>query len=237
MSSMVPTETYRLLVVEDDRELAGMVADFLESHGFLAQVEHDGLEAVRRIREEPFDAVILDIGLPNLDGIEVCRAVRPNFDGPILILTARGGEIDEVVALEVGADDYMSKPVRPRALLARLKVHLRRVDASLPHSDNDVLRIGELTINPSCREVTLDGQVIGLTTAEFDLLESLARQAGVVVPRAEIYEQLNGIRYDGLDRSIDLRVSRLRRKLGDDPQNPTMIKSVRGVGYILVARP
>ena len=228
---------YRLLIVEDDHELAQMVADFLSANGFETTVEHDGIQAVARIKKQSFDAIVLDIGLPGIDGIGVCRAVRPIFEGPILILTARGEEIDEVVALEVGADDYMAKPVRPRALLARLKVHLRRSETSGTQATSEVIWVGNLCVDPSRREVMLADKIIDLTSAEFDLLVHLAMHTGKVVARAEIYEQLNGIPYDGLDRSIDLRVSRLRKKLGDDPQDPTLIKSVRGVGYILVATP
>ncbi len=229
-------EKVHILIVEDDLELAAMVADFLSAEGFRVSSVHSGLAAVEAIARDKFDAMVLDIGLPGIDGIEVCRRVRPHFEGPILMLTARGEEIDEVTALEVGADDYMSKPVRPRALLARLKVQLRRTETVVTSAESPVLQVDDLIINSACREVSLGGKPIDLTTAEFDLLTALAENAGNVVARADIYEMLNGMRYDGLDRSIDLRVSRLRRKIGDDPQNPTLIKSVRGVGYILVVK-
>jgi len=225
--------SHRLLIVEDDIDLARMVADFLQGEGFVVSIEGNGLEAVKRIKEDAFDAMILDIGIPGLDGISVCEQVRSQFEGPILILTARGEEIDEVVALEVGADDYMAKPVRPRALLARLKVHLRRTDPHAPAMVGRKLHVNGLMIDPASRIVLLDDQKVGLTTAEFDLLFFLAERAGKVVQRSEIYEALLELPYDGLDRSIDLRVSRLRKKLGDDPALPDRIKSVRGVGYIL----
>jgi DNA-binding response OmpR family regulator len=182
---------------------------------------------------EQYDVVVLDIGLPGMDGISICRSVRADFDGPILMLTARGDEIDEVVALEVGADDYMSKPVRPRALLARLRVHLRRAEASAPSASTTRIEVSGLCVDSSNRNVHVDELPIDLTTAEFDLLWLLARNAGSVISRDDLYQELHGLRYDGLDRSIDLRVSRLRKKLGDDPIHPRRIKSVRGVGYLL----
>jgi two-component system OmpR family response regulator/two-component system response regulator RstA len=231
---MTTADTHRLLLAEDDQELAAMVADFLSSHGFEVTIEGNGRTAASRILDESFDVVVLDIGLPGMDGISICRAVRSAFAGPILILTARGDEIDEVVALEVGADDYMSKPVRPRALLARLRVHMRRADAGshvAPTSSTRAEAAG-VSIDSASRTVHVDSRPVDLTTAEFDLLWLLAKNAGTVISREQLYEELHGVRYDGLDRSIDLRVSRLRKKLGDDPNHPQRIKSIRGVGYL-----
>ncbi|WP_182868397.1 response regulator transcription factor [Stieleria mannarensis] len=225
---------HHLLLVEDDAELSGMMKDFLTGKGYRVSVEANGLAAIRRIETESYDAVILDIGLPGADGFSVCNSIRPSFGGPILVLTARGEEMDEVVALEAGADDFMSKPVRPNALLARLKIHLRRFDSSSSEStarSADIV-VGDLSISLGSRSVTVGDQAIELTTAEFDLIEYLARRAGTVVSRKELYVNLLEIPYDGMDRSLDLRVSRLRRKLGDDPHKPTRIKSVRGVGYL-----
>ena len=164
--------------------------------------------------------VVLDIGLPGIDGISICRTVRDDFEGPILILTARGDEIDEVVALEVGADDYMSKPVGPHALLARLRVHLRRAGQSGTEATTTRISVDDLLIDTTNRSVSIGDHNIDLTTAEFDLLWLLAKNAGKVIPRDELYQELHGVRYDGLDRSIDLRVSRLRKKIGDDPVQP-----------------
>lgn len=223
----------RVLIVEDDIHLAAMVKDFLAGEGYEVFLEKDGTQAKQRIVAEAFDAVVLDIGLPGMNGFDVCRAVRPYFDGPIIVLTARGDEVDEVVALEVGADDFISKPVRPRILLARLKSHLRRADSPYHSDAADVVVVGDLTVNSGSREVSLADKPVELTTAEFDLLEYLARHAGQVVPRKDIYISLLQIPYDGLDRSIDLRISRLRKKLGDDSHTPARIKSVRGVGYLL----
>lgn len=232
------TLNHHLLLVEDDGPLACMVQEFLVEHGFDVTVESDGRAAIEKIRCESFDAIILDIGLPGTDGFSVCRSVRPSFSGPIIVLTARGDEIDEVVALEVGADDFMTKPVRPRALLARLKVHLRRGDAiagSDNHaSENNAITVGDLHIDPATRRVILTDDSIELTTAEFDLLFYLAERAGTVVERKAIYIDLVELPYDGFDRSIDLRVSRLRRKLNDDSNQPQRIKSIRGIGYLMV---
>ncbi len=224
----------RILVVEDDIPLAEMVRDFLVGENYDISLENNGTNAAQRICQETFDAVVLDIGLPGMDGFEVCRSVRSHFSGPIIVLTARGDEVDEVVALEVGADDFIKKPVRPRALLARLRSHLRRNEVSPSGAESDKIIVGDLEIDPSSRNVDLAGEPIDLSTAEFELLAYLASRAGTVVARKDIYLDLLEIPYDGLDRSIDLRVSRLRRKLGDDPTNPTRIKSIRGVGYLLV---
>ncbi len=229
-----------VLIVEDDAPLAFMVRDFLLEQGFDVTVEDDGKEAIELIGCHPFDALVLDIGLPGADGFDVCRSIRPHFEGPVIVLTARGEEIDEVIALEVGADDFMSKPVRPRALLARLKMHLRKSDtlaaSSVELSSNEAILVGDLRIETACRTVLLAGQNIEITTAEYDLLLYLAERAGTIVHRKDVYLDLLEIPYDGLDRSIDLRVSRLRKKLNDDPTHPTRIKSIRGVGY-LMAKP
>ena len=230
-------ESSRLLLVEDDLALGKMVDDFLTGHGFRVRWESNGLRALGLIGSETFDLLILEIGLPGMDGIHICRSVRDRFAGPIIMLTARGDEIDEVVCLEVGADDYIAKPVRPRALLARLKVHLRRGDSQDLPTESSKLEIDGLIIDSTSRTVRQktesgDENILSVTTAEFDLLLFLMQRAGEVVGRNEIYEQIQGIAYDGVDRSIDLRVSRLRKKLGDDPGSPKRIKSVRGVGYI-----
>lgn len=229
---MTGPDNHRILLVEDDEELASMVADFLEANGIRVAIEGNGAAAAKRIPGDAFDALVLDIGLPGMDGISICKAVRKDFEGPILMLTARGNEIDEVVALEVGADDYMAKPVRPRALLARLRVHLKRSKGGHEASHSRI-DLGRLSIDSSSRAVTIDGRPIKLTTAEFDLFWLLATNAGAVISREMMYEKLHGVEYDGVDRSIDLRVSRLRKKVGDDPNLPSLIKSIRGVGYLL----
>lgn len=231
---------HHVLIVEDDVSLASMVSEFLVEQGFEVTIEDDGEAAIALVECESFDAIVLDIGLPGTDGFAVCRSVRSHFDGPIIVLTARGEEIDEVIALEVGADDFMSKPVRPRALLARLKVHLRKSDAlaasTIEEPSENAVVVGDLRIESASRTVLLAGENIEMTTAEYDLLLYLAERAGTIVNRKDVYIELLKIPYDGLDRSIDLRISRLRRKLNDDPTHPTRIKSIRGVGY-LMAKP
>ncbi len=223
----------RILLVEDDRELAMMVADFLAPHGFAVAVEARGDRAVERIRGESHDAIILDVNLPGMDGLSVCRAVRTDFKGPILILTARGDEVDEVVGLEVGADDYLAKPVRPRVLLARLRAQLRKTAVRNGEQTRSRITIGALLVDAGRRAVEMSGQEVKLTSSEFDLLWLLAENVGQVVSRGDIYLRIHGVEYDGLDRSIDLRVSRLRKKLGDDPVDPQRIKSIRNTGYLL----
>ncbi|TNF22973.1 MAG: response regulator [Deltaproteobacteria bacterium] len=235
----------RVLLVEDDVRLAELVSEYLTENGFEVAIEPRGDTAVDRILEEAPDLVVLDLMLPGLDGLEVCRRVRSSFDGGILMLTARGDEIDEVVGLEIGADDYLPKPVRPRLLLAHLSALLRRVRTAIaaddadwhaaaqPATGEDAIKVGPLAIDPRTRNATMRGEVLDLTTAEFDLLLLLAQNAGEVLTRDQIYLELRGIEYDGLDRSVDLRVTRLRRKLGDDARNPELLKSVRGVGYLL----
>lgn len=225
----------RVLLVEDDAPLASMVADFLSAQGFEVAIESRGDIAVERIMGENPDVVVLDVNLPGLDGFAVCRAVRESYAGAIIMLTARGEEIDEVLGLEAGADDYMAKPVRPRALLARLKTHLRRVTPS--EQAGKPIVVGSLTVDPARRSVELEGAEVDLTTAEFDLLKLLAESAGQTLSRNDIYLQIHGMKYDGMDRSIDLRISRLRKKIGDDPARPQRIKSVRGVGYMLSMEP
>ncbi len=227
--------TPRILVVEDDARLAELVREYLEGAGYEARVETRGDRAVTRIPEEQPDLVVLDLMLPGLDGLEVLRRVRGRYHGSVLILTARGEEIDEVVGLELGADDYMAKPVRPRLLLARvgnlLRRHRERGERGAPEPPGR-LELGSLVIDPAARTVAVAGRPVELTTAEFDLLWLLATHAGQVLTREQIYGDLRGIAYDGLDRSIDLRVARLRKKLGDDGKQPQHIKSVRGVGYL-----
>jgi two-component system response regulator RstA len=241
-----------ILLVDDDNQLNRLVVKFLGEHGFSVAVETNGEDAVERIcREQPI-LVILDIMLPGRDGLSICRSVRPSYGGPILMLTGLGAEIDEVAGLETGADDYMAKPARPRVLLAHIRALLRRFGARPPIREphrpkgggethqpaspqHDAIELASLNVDSRARRVTLRGEPIHLTDAEFDLLWLLASHAGEVLSRNDIYAQLRGFNYDGFDRTIDLRISRLRKKLGDDPRSPRTIKSVRGIGYLLVA--
>lgn len=253
-SGMPPSEA--VLLVDDDTRLTRLMEKFLTEYGFKVLLESNGRRAVHRIRRERPTLVVLDIMLPGADGLSVCRSVRPEYQGPILMLTALGDDVDEVAGLELGADDYLTKPVRPRVLLARIRALLRRMPATtsppatgaldsaqgaqtraLPGKPGCPLEIGPLRIVGSARTAALRGRDVHLTSAEFDLLWLLGIHAGRTLTRDTIRRRLCGLEYDGLDRSIDLRVSRIRRKLGDDPRRPTLIKSVRGVGYMLANVP
>jgi len=239
------SEAWRILIVEDDERLADLTKEYLESNGLVVSVEGNGTHAVERILTEKPDLVVLDLMLPGEDGLSICRKVRPAYNGPILMLTARTDDLDQVLGLEMGADDYMSKPVRPRVLLARIRALLRRIKemsgnvAAASESGVDTqgstrLVFNNLTVDSSMREAWLNDESIDLTSAEFDLLWLLSSNAGTVLSREEIFTALRGIEYDGQDRSIDVRVSRIRPKIGDDPVHPRRIKTVRSKGYLFV---
>lgn len=214
-----------ILVIEDDQELAILTRDYLTNHGYRVSVERDGLQAVQRIVSEQPALVILDIMLPGKDGFAICREARYHYQNPILMLTARDEDLDQLLGLELGADDYVTKPVQPRLLLARIHALLRRVT---PQGATGIMHFDTLRIDLHGRAVTLQDQPVELTTAEFNLLALLAHHAGVILSRDDILQHLRGIDYDGSDRSIDLRISRLRRKL----QGCSFIKTVRGAGYL-----
>ena len=227
-----------ILLVEDDDRLAKLTAEYLQKNDFAVTIEARGDTAETRILNDNPELVILDIMLPGKDGFEVCRAVRARYKGVILMLTARDEDLDQILGLELGADDYLAKPVQPRLLLARIKALLRRTPGNIPteepgeSGDAAELSFGNFRISQATRSAHLGDEVIDLTTAEFDLLWLLAKHAGNILSRDDLLQQLRGIGFDGLDRSIDARISRLRRKLGDDPENPTRIKTVRGKGYL-----
>ena len=232
-----------ILLVEDDQRLSDLMREYLTKQGLLVEVEYRGDTAVQRILNLQPDLVVLDLMLPGLDGLEVCRQIRPAYEGPILMLTARDEDVDQIVGLELGADDYVIKPVQPRILLARIRTLLRRVQ--LPQAvttSNASERISKsldfdrLKIDPSAREVTLDNQIVELSTQEYELLYLLASNAGEVLSRDQIFEAMSGIEYDGLDRSVDIRISRLRKLLEINSDKPSGIKTVRGQGYLFVAQ-
>jgi len=229
----------RILLIEDDARTAELVGDYLEANGFDVDVQSEGTGAVERILEERPDLVLLDWMLPGEDGPTICRRVRDQYPGPILMLTARGDDIDQVVGLEMGADDYLAKPANPRVLLARIKSLLRRVKSSGPASGEVERRVelGDLVVDLALREAHVGGNQVPLTTAEFDLLWLLATRVGEAVDRDTLFQELRGIAYDGLDRSMDMRVSTVRRAVSDaDPEGRDWIVTVRGVGYQLVRR-
>ncbi len=219
----------KLMLVEDDIRLADLTAEFLTAHGHEVSIEHQGDRAVDRILGERPDLVILDVMLPGEDGMSICRRVRGDYSGVILMLTARGEEFDQVLGLELGADDYVSKPVSPRVLAARVKALLRRRPPRAEESN--IVEAGSLRVDRAARSVTIDGESLEMTSAEFDLLWALASKPGKPVSREALLKDLRGIDWDGVDRSIDVRVSQVRRKLAADPRHAGRIKTVRGVGY------
>lgn len=224
----------RILLVEDDERLAGLTAEYLSRNDFEVSIEPRGDTAEARILKEQPDLVILDVMLPGKDGFEVCRGVRQQYRGVILMLTARDEDFDQILGLELGADDYIAKPAQPRVLLARIKALLRRLPSGSESKpgESETMVFGQFQISQATRTAVLAEQPIDLTTAEFDLLWLLATHAGNVLSRDDLLQELRGIGFDGLDRSIDARISRLRKKLNDDPENPTRIKTVRGKGYL-----
>lgn len=225
-----------IMLVEDDMSLAEWFSDYLTEHGYLVTLVNRGDTAIELIKEDQPDLVVLDIMLPVKDGLEVCREVRGFYHGPILMMTARDQEMDEVLGLELGADDYVTKPIKPRAMLSRVKALLRRVnnkEQSLPESKN-CLQFGQFHLDANSRTTLLNGKRVSISTNEFDVLWYLAQSAGQVVNRNELVKAIRGIDYDGFDRSMDIIVSRLRKKLGDDANNPFRIKTVWGQGYLLV---
>jgi DNA-binding response OmpR family regulator len=225
-------ETHSVLLVEDDLRLAELVREYLSQHEFEVSVEHRGDRAAQRA-QEPWGLIILDLMLPGMDGLELCRSLREHYTGPLMMLTAKGSDIDQVVGLELGADDYVVKPVEPRVLLARVRALLRRYRTTEPAPTQ--VSTGEFTINRAIQQASLRGVDLHLTTQEFDLLWLLASQAGQVFSRDEIYRQLRGMEYDGIDRTVDVCISHLRKKLGDDGDQPQLIKNVWGKGYLFAA--
>ncbi|MBB1280890.1 response regulator transcription factor [Pseudoalteromonas sp. SR41-1] len=225
-----------ILLVEDDASLAQWVAEYLTEQGYTTHVCHRGDEVVSQVKTLNPNIVLLDIMLPGQDGISVCRELRSFYNSPIIMLTARDEEMDEVIGLEVGASDYIMKPVRPRALLARIKAALRQNnEPNKPQVSQSIIQVGALSINTESRNVTLNEQDINISSAEYLLLHYLASNAGQVVSRDAVFKATKGREYDGLDRSVDVLISALRKKFNDDPQNPEKIKTIWGRGYLLVS--
>jgi DNA-binding response OmpR family regulator len=223
-----------ILLVEDDLRLAELVSRYLENHGFSMTIVSRGDEVVARVQRDNPDLVILDLGLPGEDGFTICKRLRPSYTNPILILTARDNDIDHVLGLELGADDYVIKPVEPRVLLARIGVLLRRSRPREVSPAGTTLTFGRLLINVGSRAVKWDGNAIALSRNEFELLVYLASHPGEIQSRERLFKSLYNRDYDGLDRMLDIRISRLRRKLDDDAENPQRIKTIWGQGYLFV---
>lgn len=234
---MSTTNNAHLLIVEDDDKLADLLLEYLGLHGFTLSRVAAGDAGVEAIRALQPDLVILDLMLPGLDGLDVCRQVRAGYSGAILMLTASQSEADHVAGLELGADDFVLKPIEPRVLLARIRTQLRRLHGARSHAqDEEIVRVGALQVDLAARHVSVAGQPVALTTMEFDVLRMLANQAGTVVERAHLYTHVLGTQYDGIDRGMDVHVSRIRRKLQGAGFDPGRLKSVRGVGYLLAPR-
>ena len=222
----------RVLVVEDEKDLARMVAAYLERAGYAVHVTHDGREAVAQARAIDPEVIILDLGLPALDGVEVCRQVRTFSDCYVLMLTARADEVDLLVGLSVGADDYLTKPFSPRELVARVQVMLRRPRAApAREEDSDPRVVGGLVIDPEARRVSHDGEPVELTRTEFDLLATLSARPRLAFTRRQIIDAVWDPAWVGDEHIVDVHVAHLRRKLGDDPTQPRYVETVRGVGY------
>lgn len=223
-----------VFLAEDDERLASLVKDYLQVNGFSVVVEAFGLNVPRQVKNLQPDILILDLNLPGKDGISICRDVRAaGFDGPVLMLTARDTDADQILGFDVGADDYVVKPAEPRVLLARIHALLRR--AGSDPAEPEEINIGGLLIRAQAREVRLNGEPVTLSSHEYDLLLTLARQAGKVLSREYLFTTICNRPYDGLDRTVDVRISHLRKKLGDNSDNPSRIKTVWGRGYMLVA--
>ncbi|WP_445768614.1 response regulator [Rheinheimera sp.] len=224
----------KILLVEDDTRLASLVQSFITQHGFSVQLQTQGDAVAEHCRQFQPDLIVLDLMLPGLDGFGVCRQLRPWYKGPILILTAKQSDIDQVLGLELGADDYVIKPVEPRVLVARINALLRRT-LTPAKTEQQELQFGRLVLKQRAREAWYEAQRVELTSYEFDLLWMLAKNAGQTVKREAIHQQIIGREYDGLDRTVDVRISHLRRKLGDNAETPFRIKTVWGKGYLFVA--
>ena len=220
----------RILMIDDDARLAGMVSDYLGGAGFRLTIAGTAREGEALLKRESFDAVILDLMLPDADGLDLCRRLRGTSDVPILMLTARGEPMDRVVGLELGADDYLAKPFEPRELQARLRAILRRKGGTA--QKEDVLRFGRLEIDKGARVVRVDGEERTITSYQFALLLALAERAGRVLSRDALMDVLKGEKLEAFDRSVDVHISRIRAAIEDDPKKPRRILTLRGTGYV-----
>jgi len=225
----------KILLVDDDVELTQLISQYLSSNGYEVLCLHSGDTIETVIGEFSPDIIVLDLMLPGIDGLSICKNIRAGFHGAIIMLTALGDDIDEVTGLEVGADDYLAKPIKPRVLLAHIRAQLRRQSTlSQASSDSIIYCFGNnIKVDESNRSVFNQQTEVILSSAEFDLLWLLAQKVGTITKREDLNQQIFRLPYDGIDRSIDLRISRIRKKLNDDPKEPQIIKTVRNVGYLL----
>jgi len=228
----------RILVVEDDPRLAAMLDEYLRNHGYAVSQAATGAQALERLGAEAIDAAILDLMLPDMDGLDVCRRLRERSDVPVLMLTARGDAIDRIVGLEIGADDYLPKPGNPRELVARIHAVLRRQTPSelpgAPSETTEVFEFGEFALNLATRTLTKNGQEIPLTTGEFSVLKVFARHPRQPLSREKLMELARGREYEVFDRSLDVQISRLRKLIEPDPSSPRFIQTVWGLGYVFI---
>ena len=232
MSGAGGSRGLRALVVDDEEHLARLVADYLAREGFTTQVAVDGEHALELARAASPDVVILDLMLPGIDGVEVCRRLRTFTDAYVIMLTARAEEVDKLIGLAVGADDYLTKPFSPRELVARVQAMLRRPRGAQPaDSEAPVRRFGDLAIDPAAREVSVGGQPVELTRLEFDLLDTLSARPRLAFSRGQLVDRVWGDTWFGDEHIVDVHIVRLRRKLGDDSSHPRYVRTVRGVGY------
>lgn len=225
-----------VLVVDDDPGLRSLLAEYLGGRGLQVQLAADGEEALARLRAGGVELAVLDLMMPGLDGFQVLTRLRQQPQTaalPVLMLTARGEDTDRIVGLELGADDYLAKPFNPRELLARIRAILRRAQG--PPPEEPIFEAAGLRVDPARRELRVDGQPVELTTTEFDILRVLVASAGRVVPRERLMELARGEEWSAFERGVDVHISHLRRKLGDDPRLPRRIKTIRGVGYMVPA--
>jgi len=233
----VAGERLQVLLVEDDKKLAALVREYLEANDMVVTVVGDGLRVLELMRQRRFVVVLLDLMLPGVGGLELCRQIRAERafgDVAVIMQTARGDDVDTIVGLELGADDYLAKPYNPRELVARIRAVLRRARPAAPsEAPSERLVVQDLIIDGAARRVTRAGREVALTFFEFELLTTLARAAGRVLSREHLYDTLKGEAFESFDRAIDVHVSKLRQKLDDDPRSPRYIKTVRGVGYVL----
>jgi two-component system phosphate regulon response regulator OmpR len=225
----------RLLLIDDDARLVEMLGEYLQPRGFEVDACGDGESGLVAQARTDYQAIILDVMLPGMDGLEVCRRLRGRSQVPILMLTARGDDMDRIVGLEIGADDYLPKPFNPRELLARITAILRRTRP--PADKTDLLRFGHLEIDRAAREVRVRGQRRDFTGRQFDLLLLLAERAGRVQTRQQLLDALKGEEWDNVDRSIDVHISRIRQLIEDDAKHPRLVQTVRGTGYVLTPPP
>jgi len=223
---------FSVLIVDDDVKLAALVDTYFKKEGFITHIAYDGNNALKLVQEIKPDIIVLDLMLPGLDGWEVCKKIRKTSDVPIIMLTARDEETDRLIGLEIGADDYVTKPFSPREVVARAKVILRRTQRTEPKPD--VIKIGNLAINTASHEVKKREDPVELTPTEFKILELLAANIGRVLSRLQIVEKIQDYAFEGYDRTIDAHIKNLRRKIEDNPKEPRFIQTVYGVGYKFV---